>query len=35
VAACFGISVSQVYLAKHRVSELLKEEAIRLEEGAN
>lgn len=31
VAATFGISVDQVYLAKHRVTELLKAEVKRLE----
>ncbi|HTX22471.1 MAG TPA: sigma-70 family RNA polymerase sigma factor [Candidatus Aquilonibacter sp.] len=31
VAATFGISVSQVYLAKHRVTELIAEEVKRLE----
>lgn len=31
VAARFGISVSQVYLAKHRVTELLRDEVNRLE----
>jgi RNA polymerase sigma factor (sigma-70 family) len=32
VAATFGISVDQVYLAKHRTTELLKEEVKRLEQ---
>jgi RNA polymerase sigma-70 factor (ECF subfamily) len=31
VAATFSIPVSQVYLAKHRISELIKEEVSRLE----
>ena len=31
VAATFGISVDQVYLAKHRTTELIKEEVKRLE----
>jgi hypothetical protein len=31
VAAAFNISVDQVYLAKHRVTELIKAEAKRLE----
>ena len=31
VAGTFGISVDQVYLAKHRVTEMIKEEAKRLE----
>jgi RNA polymerase sigma factor (sigma-70 family) len=31
VAESFGISVSQVYLAKHRVTELIKEEVRRLQ----
>lgn len=31
VAAAFGISVDQVYLAKHRVTEMIKKEAKRLE----
>ena len=31
VAATFGISVNQVYLAKHRVTELISEEVKRLE----
>ncbi|MGA2786557.1 MAG: sigma-70 family RNA polymerase sigma factor [Verrucomicrobiota bacterium] len=31
VAASFGISVDQVYLAKHRTTELIKEEVKRLE----
>jgi RNA polymerase sigma factor (sigma-70 family) len=31
VAQAFGISVDQVYLAKHRVTELIKEEVHRLE----
>ena len=32
VAATFGISVDQVYLAKHRTTEMIKEEIKRLEE---
>ncbi|HLX94957.1 MAG TPA: sigma-70 family RNA polymerase sigma factor [Verrucomicrobiae bacterium] len=32
VAATFGISVDQVYLAKHRTTELIKEEVKKLEE---
>jgi RNA polymerase sigma-70 factor (ECF subfamily) len=32
VAATFGISVDQVYLAKHRTTELIKEEVKRLEQ---
>jgi RNA polymerase sigma-70 factor (ECF subfamily) len=32
VAAAFGISVDQVYLAKHRTTELIKEEVKKLEE---
>jgi len=32
VAAAFDISVDQVYLAKHRVTELIKEEVRRLEQ---
>jgi RNA polymerase sigma factor (sigma-70 family) len=32
VAAAFNISVDQVYLAKHRITELIKSEAKRLEE---
>jgi RNA polymerase sigma factor (sigma-70 family) len=32
VAATFGISVDQVYLAKHRTTELLKEEVKKLEQ---
>jgi len=31
VSAVFGISVDQVYLAKHRVTEMIKEEVKRLE----
>ena len=31
VAAAFGVSVDQVYLAKHRTMELIKEEVKRLE----
>ncbi len=31
VAAAFGVSVDQVYLAKHRTTELIKEEVKRLE----
>jgi hypothetical protein len=31
VAATFGISVDQVYLAKHRTMELIKEEVKKLE----
>jgi hypothetical protein len=31
VAATFGISVDQVYLVKHRTTELIKEEVKRLE----
>ena len=31
VAATFGVSVDQVYLAKHRVTEMIKEEVKRLE----
>ena len=31
VASCFGVSVDQVYLAKHRVTELIKAEVKRLE----
>ena len=31
VAATFGIDVSQVYLAKHRINELIREEAKRIE----
>jgi RNA polymerase sigma-70 factor (ECF subfamily) len=31
VAATFGVSVNQVYLAKHRTTELIKEEVKRLE----
>jgi RNA polymerase sigma-70 factor (ECF subfamily) len=31
VAATFGVSVDQVYLAKHRVTEMIKDEARRLE----
>jgi DNA-directed RNA polymerase specialized sigma24 family protein len=31
VAATFGVSVDQVYLAKHRTTELIKEEVKRLE----
>ena len=33
VAATFGVSVDQVYLAKHRVTEAIKEEVKRLEKG--
>jgi RNA polymerase sigma-70 factor (ECF subfamily) len=32
VAATFGISVDQVYLAKHRTTELIKEEVKKLEQ---
>jgi hypothetical protein len=32
VAATLGISVDQVYLAKHRTTELIKEEVKKLEE---
>jgi RNA polymerase sigma-70 factor (ECF subfamily) len=35
VAATFGISVDQVYLAKHRTTELIKEEIKRLENKAS
>jgi RNA polymerase sigma factor (sigma-70 family) len=31
VAATFGVSVDQVYLAKHRITEMIKEEVKRLE----
>jgi len=31
VAANFGISVDKVYLAKHRTTEMIKEEVKRLE----
>jgi RNA polymerase sigma-70 factor (ECF subfamily) len=31
VAAKFGVSVDQVYMAKHRVTEMIKEEVKRLE----
>ena len=31
VAKAFGTSIEQVYLAKHRITELLKEEVKRLE----
>ena len=34
VAKAFGISVGQVYLAKHRVTEMIREEVKRLEMGA-
>jgi RNA polymerase sigma-70 factor (ECF subfamily) len=33
VAATFGISIDQVYLAKHRTTEMIKEEVKRLEKG--
>ena len=32
VAATFGVSVDQVYLAKHRTTELIKEEVKKLEQ---
>ena len=31
VAVTFGVSVGQVYLAKHRITELIKKEVSRLE----
>jgi hypothetical protein len=35
VAKAFGISVDQVYLAKHRVTEMIKAEVKRLETEMN
>jgi DNA-directed RNA polymerase specialized sigma24 family protein len=32
VAAAFGVSVDQVYLSKHRTTELIKEEVKKLEQ---
>ena len=35
VASAFNVSVNQVYLAKHRIAELLKAEVARLEQEGN